>query len=166
MVADSRGELSAGTPLPDLDVQGIMAIIPHRHPMLLIDRMTEMSAFGRAVGIKNVTASEPYFPGHFPGEPIMPGVLVVEAMAQAAATLAIASLGPHAYGAPVYFMAVDEARFRRPVRPGDRLLLEVELLRRRLGVWKFRGLARVEADLAAEAVLTAKLMMPGENGRD
>jgi 3-hydroxyacyl-[acyl-carrier-protein] dehydratase len=152
--------LQPGAALPDLDIQGIMRIIPHRYPMLLLDRLVEAKAFESAVGIKNVTANEPYFTGHFPAEPIMPGVLIVEAMAQTAAALAMASAGEAAYGSPVYFMGVDEAKFRRPVRPGDQLRLTLTLERQRLGVWKFKGIARVGDKVVAEALLTARLAGP------
>ncbi len=150
--------VAVGTRLPDVDYLGIMRALPHRYPMLLVDRLTEVEAFKRAVGIKNVTFNEPFFPGHFPNDPIMPGVLVVEALAQAAAVLAVASLGPSAEGTTVYFTTVEEARFRRPVRPGDTLALEVELLRQRLGIWKFRGLARVRDEVATECSFSAKVM--------
>jgi 3-hydroxyacyl-[acyl-carrier-protein] dehydratase len=152
------GEADPGQVLPDLDVIAIQKIIPHRYPMLLIDRLVEMRAFQSAVGIKNVTVNEPFFQGHFPGAPVMPGVLIVEAMAQAAAALALGSLGTSAYGSLVYFMGVDDARFRRPVRPGDQLRLEMTLQRRRSSVWRFAGAAKVAGDLVAEAVLTAKMM--------
>lgn len=148
----------AGTPLADLDAVGVMRLIPHRYPFLLVDRVSGIKAFRRAVGLKSVTANEPFFPGHFPDHPIMPGVLLVEAMAQTAAVLVIASLGEAAAGSPVYFMGVENARFRRPVRPGDQLRLEVEILRSRLGVSKFAGKALVDGQVAAEAEFTAKLL--------
>ncbi len=149
---------AVGTRLPDVDYAGIMRAIPHRYPMLLVDRLTEVEAFKRAVGIKNVTLNEPFFPGHFPADPIMPGVLIVEALAQAAAVLAVTSLGPGAQGTTVYFTTVEEARFRRPVRPGDTLLLEVVLLRQKLGIWRFEGRARVGDELATECRFSAKVM--------
>lgn len=147
-----------GTPLPDVDAQGIMRMIPHRYPFLLIDRVVEITAFERAVGIKNVTIGEPFFLGHFPGDPILPGVLAVEAMAQTAAVLTIASYGPAYEGASVYFMSIDGARFRRPVRPGDVLRLEVRLVRAKLGVFKYEAVARVDGEVASEASFGAKLM--------
>ncbi|MCS7268323.1 MAG: 3-hydroxyacyl-ACP dehydratase FabZ [Geminicoccaceae bacterium] len=156
--------VGVGTRLPDVDHLGILRAIPHRYPMLLVDRLTEVEAFKRAVGIKNVTFNEPFFPGHFPNDPIMPGVLVVEALAQAAAVLAVTSLGPSAEGTMVYFTTVEEARFRRPVRPGDTLLLEVELLRQRLGIWKFRGRARVGDEVATECSFSAKVMAGRASG--
>jgi 3-hydroxyacyl-[acyl-carrier-protein] dehydratase len=135
-----------------------MRLIPHRFPMLLIDRVIEITAFERAVGIKNVTINEPFFSGHFPNDPIMPGVLTIEAMAQTAAVLTIASSGAEVAGSRVYFMSIDEARFRRPVRPGDVLRLEVRQLRSRLGVYKYEGRAMVEGELVTEAAFGAKLI--------
>lgn len=154
----SEQSLASGTELADIDIVGIMRMIPHRYPFLLIDRVVELEAFKRAVGIKNVTINEPFFPGHFPIEPIMPGVLLVEAMAQTAAVLAVAGLGPEYAGNPVYFMGIDSARFRRPVRPGDQVRLEITVLRNKMGVWKFGGRAVVEGALAAEAEFSAKIM--------
>lgn len=148
----------SGSSLPDVDIAGILQLIPHRHPFLLVDRVVGMEAFKRARGIKNVTINEPFFPGHFPTDPIMPGVLIVEAMAQTAAVLVIGSLGAAAAGSLVYFMSVENARFRRPVRPGDRLELEIEVLRSKLGVSKFKGRAQVDGSLAAEAEFTAKIL--------
>jgi 3-hydroxyacyl-[acyl-carrier-protein] dehydratase len=150
--------LAPGSRLPDVDIAGIMRLIPHRYPFLLVDRVVELEAFRRAVGIKNVTVNEPFFRGHFPAEPIMPGVLLVETMAQTAAVLAVAGLGPAHESRPVYFMAIEDARFRRPVRPGDQLRAEIAVLRNRLGVWKFGGRVTVAGELAAEAGFSAKIM--------
>jgi 3-hydroxyacyl-[acyl-carrier-protein] dehydratase len=147
-----------GTPLEDLDIRGVMRAIPHRFPMLLVDRVVGIEAFRRAVGIKQVTIGEPFFQGHFPSDPIMPGVMIVEAMAQTAAALIVASLGEGFAGNLVYFMGVDEARFRRPVRPGVELRLEVQIQRSRLSVYRFAGRATVGGELAAEAVFSAKMM--------
>ena len=146
-----------GAEIPDADVNTIMRLIPHRYPFLLVDRVVEIRAFERAVGIKSVTMNEWFFPGHFPGEPIMPGVLVIEAMAQTAAVLAVAGLGPTHQGQPVYFMSIESARFRRPVRPGDQLRIETTVLRSKLGVWKLDGKARCEGAVAAEAQFSAKI---------
>ena len=151
-------EVSAGTRLEDLDIDGIRELIPHRYPFLMIDRVVEIEAETSAVGIKNVTVNEPHFEGHFPGRPIMPGVLIIEAMAQTAAVLVVATLGPSARGKIVYFMTIDQARFRRPVLPGVQLRIEVTKQNRRLGVWKFNGRATVDGHLAAEAVVSAKIM--------
>ncbi len=154
----SEQSLPPGTELADIDIAGIMRMIPHRYPFLLIDRVVEVRTFQRAVGIKNVTINEPFFPGHFPGDAIMPGVLLVEAMAQTAAVLAVAGLGPTHAGHPVYFMSIENARFRRPVRPGDQVRLEITVLRNKMGVWKFGGKATVDGALAAEAEFSAKIM--------
>jgi 3-hydroxyacyl-[acyl-carrier-protein] dehydratase len=150
--------LAAGSRLADVDIGGIMRLIPHRYPFLLVDRVIELHAFQRAVGIKNVTINEPFFRGHFPSEPIMPGVLLVETMAQTAAVLAVAGLGPAHEGRPVYFMGIEGARFRRPVRPGDQLRAEITVLRNRLGVWKFGARVTVDGELTAEAGFSAKIV--------
>ena len=130
-------------------------MIPHRYPFLLIDRVREMEADKRAVGVKNVSINEPYFQGHFPSSPVMPGVLIIEAMAQTAAVLVVHTLGTASEGKLVYFMTIDNCRFRRPVFPGDQLLIEVVKERNRGPVWKFRGIAKVEDKVAAEAVFAA-----------
>ncbi len=152
--------LAPGSRVEDVDINGIMAMIPHRYPFLLIDRVSGIEAFARATGLKSVTVNEPFFAGHFPGHPIMPGVLVIEAMAQTATVLAVASLGEAVRGSPVYFMSVESARFRRPVLPGAQLRLEIEVLRNKLGVWKFGGQAFLDGGdtLAAEAQFSAKLL--------
>jgi 3-hydroxyacyl-[acyl-carrier-protein] dehydratase len=144
--------------LEDLDSEAIHRLIPHRPPFLMIDRVVDIVAGTSAVGIKNVTINEPFFQGHFPGRPIMPGVLIVEAMAQTAAALVVASIGPDAEGKLVYFMTIDQARFRRPVVPGDQLHIKVVKQQKKLSVWKFAGRASVGAQTAAEAVISAKLM--------
>lgn len=140
----------------------ILEMIPHRYPFLLIDKVTDVVPDATAVGIKNVTINEPFFPGHFPGHPIMPGVLIVEAMAQTSAVLVIETTGKRA-GAVVYFMTIEQARFRKPVVPGDRLELHVEKQRSRGNVWKFRGEARVDGTLMAEAVFSA-MIVEEQNG--
>ena len=147
-----------GTRLEDLDIDGIKRTIPHRYPFLMIDRVVEIEAGSSAVGIKNVTTNEPYFEGHFPERPIMPGVLIIEAMAQTAAALVVSTIGPQAAGKLVYFMTIDQARFRRPVVPGDQLRIKVVKLQQKLGVWKFSGQVTVEGRLVAEAVVGAKLV--------
>jgi 3-hydroxyacyl-[acyl-carrier-protein] dehydratase len=150
----------AGARLADLDAEAINRSIPHRYPFLMIDRVVEIFADTSAVGIKNVTINEPFFQGHFPGHPIMPGVLVVEAMAQTAAALVVASVGPDAVGKLVYFMTIEQARFRRPVVPGDQLRIKVIKQQKKLSVWKFNGLASVDGKTAAEALISAKIMDP------
>jgi 3-hydroxyacyl-[acyl-carrier-protein] dehydratase len=150
--------IQTGARLDDLDIDTIKRMIPHRYPFLMIDRVVEIEAETSAVGIKNVTANEPHFGGHFPGRPIMPGVLIIEAMAQTAAALVVASIGPAAEGKLVYFMTIDQARFRRPVRPGDQLRIKVVKRHKKLSVWKFDGRATVLDQLAAEATISAKIM--------
>jgi 3-hydroxyacyl-[acyl-carrier-protein] dehydratase len=139
------------------DSRQIMEMIPHRYPFLMIDRVTEIVADTSAVGVKNVTINEPYFQGHFPNHPIMPGVLIIEAMAQTAAVLVIHSTGKPK-GSLVYFMSVEQARFRKPVTPGDTLRLHVVKQHSRGKVWKFKGEARVGTDLMAEAIYAAMIM--------
>lgn len=147
-----------GTKLDALDIDDIKEMIPHRYPMLMIDRVTDIVAETSALGIKNVTANEPFFEGHFPAKPIMPGVLIIEAMAQTAAVLVVATLGQETAGQLVYFMTIDQARFRKPVVPGDQLQLAVVKEQRRLGMWKFKGRATVDGRLVAEATIGAKIM--------
>jgi 3-hydroxyacyl-[acyl-carrier-protein] dehydratase len=141
-----------------IDVQRIMEMIPHRHPFLMIDKVVDVVADVQATGIKNVSINEPYFQGHFPSRPVMPGVLIIEAMAQTAAVLVVHTLGREAEGKLVYFMSVDNARFRRPVVPGDRLEVRVLKQRRRGSVWKFEGRAEVGGQLRAEAVFAAMIL--------
>src|SRR5580700_4642698 len=142
-----------------IDIAGIMDRIPHRYPMLLIDRIIDVVKGESCTGIKNVTANEPCFQGHFPGHPIMPGVLIIEAMAQTSATLVVASLdGVSCDTHIVYFMTLDSARFRKPVVPGDQIHIKVKKDRQRGSVWKFRGEAYVDNVLCAEAVYTAMLV--------
>ncbi len=143
---------------PLIDVNRIMEMIPHRYPFLLIDQVRDLVKGESAVGIKNVTSSEPHFQGHFPDHPIMPGVLIVEAMAQTAAVLVVATLGEDAEGKLVYFMSVDNARFRKPVTPGDVLEIYVTKRRVRGNVYKFRGEARVGETLMAESNFSAMIM--------
>jgi 3-hydroxyacyl-[acyl-carrier-protein] dehydratase len=137
-----------------MDIREILDHLPHRFPMLLVDRVLECEPGKRIAAIKNVTINEPFFTGHFPHHPVMPGVLVVEAMAQAAAILSFRTLGTKPDDRSVYyFVGIDEARFKRPVVPGDQLLLEVTLERSVRGIWKFAATARVGDVLAAEAKL-------------
>jgi len=141
-----------------LDVNEIMEMIPHRYPFLMIDNVKDIVAGESAVGIKNVTVAEPHFQGHFPGHPIMPGVLIVEAMAQTSAVLVVATLGEEAKGKLVYFMSVDNARFRKPVVPGHTLEITVTQLQQRRNIYKFKGEARVGDTLMAEANFAAMIM--------
>ena len=141
-----------------IDVRRIMEMIPHRHPFLMIDKVIDVVADEQATGIKNVSINEYYFQGHFPARPVMPGVLIIEAMAQTAAVLVVHTLGPEAEGKLVYFMSVDNARFRRPVVPGDCLHVRVAKQRHRRNVWRFEGRAEVRGQLMAEAVFAAMIM--------
>jgi 3-hydroxyacyl-[acyl-carrier-protein] dehydratase len=140
-----------------IDIRGVMAALPHRFPMLLVDRVEELVVDERIVAIKAVTINEPFFAGHFPGRPIMPGVLIVEALAQAAGILAVESLGLAGSGKLVYFMAIDGAKFRAPVEPGVLLRLEVAFVQKRATVCKFTGRAMLGDKLAAEASFTAMI---------
>jgi 3-hydroxyacyl-[acyl-carrier-protein] dehydratase len=142
----------------EIDVQRIMEMIPHRYPFLMIDRVVDVVANVRATGIKNLSINESFFQGHFPSRPVMPGVLVIEAMAQTAAVLVVHTLGPGSEGKLVYFMSVDSARFRRPVFPGDQLAVHVIKQRNRGNVWKFEGRAKVGENLMAEAVFAAMIL--------
>ncbi len=139
-----------------LDVMEIQKYLPHRYPFLLVDRILEIEPGKRIVGLKNVTFNEPFFQGHFPQSPIMPGVLVIEAMAQVGGVLAYQS-APEAKGKLIYFAALDKVRFRRPVVPGDQLILELEMLRQGSKVCKMRGKALVDGQVVAEGELTAVL---------
>ncbi len=149
---------ATGEQLPDVDIDKIMAALPHRYPFLMIDRIVEMVANESATGIKCVTVNEPHFQGHFPGKPIMPGVLMIEAMAQTAAVLVLESGKLDPEGKLVYFMSISEARFRRPVVPGDILRIEVKKIRNRGNVWKFEGKAKVDQRIVAEATYSAMLV--------
>ncbi|MEJ2428741.1 MAG: 3-hydroxyacyl-ACP dehydratase FabZ [Deltaproteobacteria bacterium] len=145
-----------------IDVREIMEIMPHRYPFLLVDRIESLKAGEEIVGIKNVTINEPFFAGHFPGNPIMPGVLIIEAMAQVGGVLAFHSSPKEWAGSLVYFMGVDKVRFRKPVVPGDQLRLKLTTIRQKQRVFKMRGEAYVEETLVAEAELMAAI----ERGRN
>ncbi len=141
-----------------LDVEAIQRLIPHRPPFLLVDRVVALVAGERLVGLKSVTMNEPFFTGHFPGAPVMPGVLILEALAQACALLAVKSMAPEESRSKLtYLMGIDAARFRKPVVPGDRLELEVETTKRKGPVWKMKGVARVDGQPVAEADFLAML---------
>ena len=138
--------------MAEMDVYEVLSRLPHRFPMLMIDRVIECDPGKRIVAVKNVSINEPYFPGHFPGIPIMPGVLILEAMAQAAGLLAFSTLGLQADGQSLYYFAgIDRARFKRPVKPGDQLRIEVEATANRLNLWKFTCVAKVDGAVATEA---------------
>lgn len=145
------------TTLQSFDIQRLFELLPHRYPFLLIDRIVEVDGDNTAVGIKSVTVNEPFFAGHFPGMPIMPGVLLVEGMAQTAGAICAANLGltePR----PVYFTTIDQAKFRRPVTPGATIAYHVQKLRHRGNIWKYRAEARVDGVKVAEAVISAMIV--------
>jgi len=146
--------------IKELDTARIMQLLPHRYPFLLIDKVVDIVAGKSAVGFKNVTINEPFFPGHFPGHPVMPGVLIVEAMAQTAAAMVVVSMQGDTEGKLVYFMAIDNARFRKPVVPGDVLNIQVTKKQQRGSVWKFEGIALVDDAVVAEAKFTAMIVDP------
>ena len=144
--------------VPLIETKQILTMIPHRYPFLLVDRIVDVRKDHSAIGIKNVSMNEPFFQGHFPGHPVMPGVLIVESMAQTAAGLVISTLGPEAGIPVVYFMSIENAKFRKPVTPGDTLRLTLTKDRRRGQVWRFQGVARVDGVIVAEASITAMIM--------
>ncbi|MDQ0839715.1 3-hydroxyacyl-[acyl-carrier-protein] dehydratase [Sphingomonas faeni] len=150
----------AKTGLGPLDIGRVMAALPHRYPLLLVDRVEDLILDTSITAIKAVSMNEQFFQGHFPGRPIMPGVLIVEAMAQAAGILAVESLGLAGSGKLVYFMAIDGAKFRKPVEPGVLLKLEVTFVQKRSSVCKFAGRAMVDGQLVAEANFTAMIADP------
>lgn len=153
----------AGTPAIEADIDLIQRILPHRYPFLLVDRVRGIEGTSRAQGLKNVTFNEPHFQGHFPGQPIMPGVTIVEAMGQTAAVMIGAALGIVGGNLLIYLMGIDSCRFRRKVVPGDQLLIDVTTLRGKPGgkVWRFQGVASVEGELAAEADFMAMVDLKG-----
>ena len=140
-----------------IDIEKIISMMPHRYPFLLIDRLIDIKNDEYAVGLKNVTINEPFFVGHFPGKKVMPGVLIVESMAQTSGELVVSSFGKEAMGKLVYFMSIDKARFRQMVVPGDQLFIEVKKKQARNLVWKFDCTAKVEDKIVAEATITAMI---------
>ena len=150
----TTGETTGAT----IDIAGILKAIPHRYPFLLLDRVVDLVANQSATGIKNVTVNENFFQGHFPGHPVMPGVLIIECMAQTAAVLVVETLGPDAAGKVVYFMSIEGAKFRRPVVPGDQLHIHIVKERNRGNVWKFSAVAKVDGAAVAEATYAAMIM--------
>lgn len=141
-----------------IPVERIMQMIPHRYPFLMIDKVVDLVPGESAVGVKNVTVNEPFFPGHFPEKPVFPGVLIIEAMAQTCAVLVVHTMGKAAEGKLVYFMSIDEARFRKPVVPGDTLRIRVSKQQSRRNVWKFGCDATVDGVLVAEASVCAMIV--------
>ena len=150
--------------LKSADIQLIQRIIPHRYPFLLVDKVFEIDDLKSATGIKNVTFNEPFFQGHFPGAPIMPGITMIEALAQTAAVMVGVSLDLADTNLLIYFLGIDNCKFRRKVVPGDRLELKVEVLRGKIGskVWKFSGVASVDGEIAAQADFNAMMELPSK----
>ncbi len=148
--------------LTSIDIVRILKLLPHRYPFLLVDRIVDMDRDNYGVGIKNVTINEPFFQGHFPDFPVMPGVLIIEGMAQTAGALCMASLGVDAQRQLVYFMAIERARFRKPVVPGDTLHFHMSKRRNRGRVWRFEGQAKVNGQIVAEAEISAMIIDQGQ----
>ncbi len=151
-------EAAAKQTVERMDIEDILEAIPHRYPFLMIDRAVDVVPDERATGIKNVSINESYFQGHFPRRPVMPGVLIIESMAQTAAVLVVATLGSAMAGKLVYFMSLDDCRFRHPVVPGDRVFIHVTKKQRRRNVWKFAGRAVVDDRTVAEATYSAMIL--------
>ena len=141
-----------------LNIENILEMMPHRYPFLLIDRLLKVEKDEFAIGLKNVTINEPFFLGHFPEQKVMPGVLIVECMAQTSAALVVSSFGEKAKGKLVYFMSIDKARFRKLVVPGDQLLIEVRKKHARRSVWKFDCIAKVNDEIVSDATITAMIV--------
>jgi 3-hydroxyacyl-[acyl-carrier-protein] dehydratase len=144
-----------------LDIQQIMSMLPHRYPFLLVDRVLELEPGVRVKAYKNVTVNENFFQGHFPGQPIMPGVLIMEALAQAGGLFVVKTLGIAAENKLFLFTGIESAKFRRPVVPGDQLMLEAEVLRHKMNIWKMQGRATVNGELVAEGVFSAAVVDKG-----
>lgn len=155
--AGSTPEAAPGT-VGAYDIARIMGAIPHRFPFLLVDRVVDIVPDVSAVGIKNVSINENFFQGHFPQHPVLPGVLIIESMAQTAAVLVVETLGPSAQGKLVYFMTVDQAKFRKPVVPGDQMRVHVRKDRQRGNIWKFTAEAKVDGKVVAEATYAAMIL--------
>jgi 3-hydroxyacyl-[acyl-carrier-protein] dehydratase len=156
-------EVNAGETLDSADIARVLKLLPHRYPFLMIDRIIDIDGDNSAIGVKNVTINEPYFQGHFPDFPVMPGVLLVEGMAQTAGAICVAALGETYQPQIVYFMSIDKAKFRRPVVPGDCVHFHVRKIRNRGPVWRFQGEAKVDGTLVAEAEVSAMIVDPGKN---
>jgi 3-hydroxyacyl-[acyl-carrier-protein] dehydratase len=155
---DAGQQVSSGETVAVIDIARIMHAIPHRYPFLLIDRVVDLVRNQSTTGVKNVSVNENFFQGHFPGHPVMPGVLIIESMAQTAAVLVVETLGPEAAGKVVYFMSIEGAKFRRPVVPGDQLRIHIVKERNRGNVWKFNAVAKVDGTTVAEATYAAMIM--------
>lgn len=144
--------------MTDIDIKKIMKLIPHRYPFLLVDKVKDVVKGESATGIKNVTFNEPHFMGHFPNHPVMPGVLIIEALAQTSAVLVAESVGEEAEGKIVYFTSIDNAKFRKPVFPGDVLELKVKKIQNRKALWKFEATGLVDGKIVTEATISAMIM--------
>ena len=151
-------ETTAAATVESYDIAQIMRAIPHRYPFLMVDRVVEVHKNVSAIGIKNVTINENFFQGHFPEHPVMPGVLIIECMAQTAAVLVVETLGPEARGKLVYFMTVENAKFRKPVVPGDQMRVHVVKEKQRANIWKFHAEAKVDGKVVAEATYAAMIL--------
>ncbi|MFC7477399.1 3-hydroxyacyl-ACP dehydratase FabZ [Dankookia sp. GCM10030260] len=151
-------ETAAATTVESYDIAQVMRAIPHRYPFLMVDRVVEVHKNVSAIGIKNVTINENFFQGHFPEHPVMPGVLIIECMAQTAAVLVVETLGPEARGKLVYFMTVENAKFRKPVVPGDQMRVHVVKEKQRANIWKFHAEAKVDGKVVAEATYAAMIL--------
>lgn len=147
-----------GRTLESADIMRVLELLPHRYPFLMVDRIVDMDGDDAGIGIKNVTFNEPHFAGHFPGKPIMPGVLLIEGMAQTAGALCVAARGKNTPPSLVYFMTIDKAKFRRPVVPGDTVEFHVRKVQRRSNIWRFRAEAKVSGTKVAEAEISAMLV--------
>ncbi len=143
-----------------IEIKQILEMIPHRYPLLLVDKVKDVVIGESATGIKNVTMNEPQFQGHFPGHPVMPGVMIVESMAQTSAVLVVKTLGDAGLNKLVYFMSIENAKFRKPVTPGDRMYIQITKDRQRGNVWRFNGKAIVDDAVCAEALFTAMIVDP------
>ncbi|MBK1659756.1 3-hydroxyacyl-ACP dehydratase FabZ [Paracraurococcus ruber] len=158
MAASEAAETAGPATVEAYDIAQIMRAIPHRFPFLLVDRVVEVVKNSSAIGIKNVTINENFFQGHFPEHPVMPGVLIIESMAQTAAVLVVETLGPEARGKLVYFMTVENAKFRKPVVPGDQMRVHVVKEKQRGNIWKFAAEAKVDGKVVAEATYAAMIL--------
>jgi 3-hydroxyacyl-[acyl-carrier-protein] dehydratase len=155
---DTQARAPQGDSLESWDIAQIMHAIPHRFPFLLVDRVVDIVRDVSCTGVKNVSINEHFFQGHFPAMPVMPGVLIIESMAQTAAALVVATLGPESAGKLVYFMTVDNAKFRKPVVPGDQMRVHVRKDRQRGNIWKFSAEAKVDGKVVAEASYAAMIL--------
>lgn len=160
MKLDEEAKIGAGDgrTLETADIMRVLELLPHRYPFLMVDRIVDMDGDDAGIGIKNVTYNEPHFAGHFPGKPIMPGVLLIEGMAQTAGALCVAARGSEGPPSLVYFMTIDKAKFRRPVVPGDTVEFHVRKIQRRFNIWRFRAEAKVAGAKVAEAEISAMLV--------